>query len=69
MYLALFKNPQNSELALLYNGICCVCVRLNVYTPNMYTWELINNKQLWVPGGWLIKAEDILFIKSFYTVI
>ena len=47
----------------------CVCEGLKVYTPHMYTWEIINNKQPCVPGGWLIKAEDvILFIKSFYTV-
>lgn len=47
----------------------CVCEGLKVYTPHMYTWEIINNKQPCVPGGWLIKAEEvILFIKSFYTV-
>ena len=47
----------------------CVCEGLKVYTPHMYTWEIINNKQPCVPGGWLIKAEEvILLIKSFYTV-
>ena len=39
MYLALFKNPQNSELALLYNGICCVCVFVCLFIA-------------WNIGGW-----------------
>lgn len=32
MYLALLKHPQNSEteLALLYNGVCVACVFLFV---------------------------------------
>lgn len=44
MYLALLKNPQNSEteLALLYNGVCVVCVSfcLSVYCME-YRWVVM----------------------------
>ena len=40
MYLALFKNPQNSELALLYNGVCCVCVFVCLFIAwNIDGWQ------------------------------
>ena len=58
-----------NKILYMFLYMLCVCERLKVYTPHMYTWEIINNKQPCVPGGWLIKAEEvILFIKSFYTV-
>lgn len=69
--MSIYENSfLENKILYIFWYMLCVCVRLNVYTPHMYTWEIINNKQLWVPGGWLIKAEDIIFfIKSFYTVI
>lgn len=69
--MSIYENSfLENKILYMFWYMLCVCVRLNVYTPHMYTWEIINNEQLWVPGGWLIKTEDVIFfIKSFYTVI